>query len=67
LACTIQDQTSLALLDQLKQHLHTFLMAYNFAKRLKTLRGLCHTNLSVGSGGLSRSVFLSIQPIIPWD
>ncbi len=26
--------------DQLKQHLHTFLMAYNFAKRLKTLRGL---------------------------
>jgi hypothetical protein len=26
--------------DQLKQHLHTFLMAYNFAKRLKTLKGL---------------------------
>jgi transposase len=26
--------------SQLKQHLHTFLMAYNFAKRLKTLRGL---------------------------
>ena len=26
--------------DQLKQHLYTFLMAYNFAKRLKTLRGL---------------------------
>jgi hypothetical protein len=26
--------------DQLKQHLQTFLMAYNFAKRLKTLRGL---------------------------
>jgi len=26
--------------DQLRQHLHTFLMAYNFAKRLKTLRGL---------------------------
>ena len=25
---------------QLKQHLHAFLMAYNFAKRLKTLRGL---------------------------
>lgn len=26
--------------QHLKQHLHTFLMAYNFAKRLKTLRGL---------------------------
>ena len=25
--------------DHLKQHLHTFLMAYNFAKRLKTLKG----------------------------
>ena len=26
--------------EQLKQHLHTFLNAYNFAKRLKTLKGL---------------------------
>jgi transposase InsO family protein len=26
--------------DQLKQHLQTFLMAYNFARRLKTLKGL---------------------------
>ena len=26
--------------DHLKRHLHTFLMAYNFAKRLKTLKGL---------------------------
>jgi transposase InsO family protein len=26
--------------DHLKEHLHTFLMAYNFAKRLKTLIGL---------------------------
>jgi hypothetical protein len=26
--------------DQLKRHLHTFLMAYNLAQRLKTLRGL---------------------------
>jgi transposase-like protein len=26
--------------NELKQHLHAFLMAYNFAKRLKTLRGL---------------------------
>jgi hypothetical protein len=26
--------------DHLKQQLHTLLMAYNFAKRLKTLKGL---------------------------
>jgi transposase-like protein len=26
--------------DELKKHLHTFLMAYNFAKRLKVLKGL---------------------------
>jgi transposase InsO family protein len=26
--------------DHLKEHLYTFLMAYNFAKRLKTLKGL---------------------------
>jgi hypothetical protein len=26
--------------DHLKQHLHTFLTAYNFAKHLKTLKGL---------------------------
>ncbi len=26
--------------DQLKEHIQTFLMAYHFAKRLKTLHGL---------------------------
>jgi hypothetical protein len=26
--------------DHLKQHVHTFPMAYNFAKRRKTLKGL---------------------------
>ena len=26
--------------DRLKAHLHTFVMAYNFARRLKTLKGL---------------------------
>ena len=26
--------------QHLKEHLHAFLMAYNFAKRLKTLKGL---------------------------
>ncbi|GEM_PF-1562404 len=28
--------------DQLKEHVQTFLMAYNFAKRLKALRGLTY-------------------------
>ena len=26
--------------EQLKRHMHGFLMAYNFARRLKTLKGL---------------------------
>ena len=26
--------------DQLRQHLHAFVQAYNFARRLKTLKGL---------------------------
>jgi hypothetical protein len=26
--------------DQLREHLQSFIMAYNFAKRLKTLKGL---------------------------
>jgi len=26
--------------SQLKTHLHSFMMAYNFARRLKTLKGL---------------------------
>lgn len=26
--------------NQLKTHLHPFLMAYNFARRLKTMKGL---------------------------
>ena len=33
---TYYDQTP----QHLKEHLHAFLMAYNFVKRLKTLRGL---------------------------
>jgi len=26
--------------EQLKEHLHAFMMAYNFARRLKTLKGI---------------------------
>jgi transposase InsO family protein len=41
---TLKDATVKKYHDQtphhLKEHLHTFLMAYNFAKRLKTLKGL---------------------------
>jgi transposase InsO family protein len=35
---------------QLKAHAHAFLMAYNFAKRLKTLRGLNPTSTFATSG-----------------
>ena len=31
--------------DHLKRHLHTFLMAYTFAKRLKTLTDTLRTHL----------------------
>ena len=41
---TLKEATVKKFYDQthqhLKEHLHTFLMAYNFAKRLKSLRGL---------------------------
>jgi hypothetical protein len=41
---TLKDATGKKYHDQthqhLKEHLYTFLMAYNFAKRLKTLKGL---------------------------
>ena len=40
--------------DHLKQHLHTFLVAYNFAKRLKTLKGLT-CRLSPGRVGIGHS------------
>lgn len=36
--------------QQPRQHLGDFLAAYNFAKRLKTLRRLTHMNTSAKSG-----------------
>ena len=46
--------------EQLRQHLQTFLAAYNGAKRLKTLKGLtpheyickCWTENQIGSGSI---------------
>ena len=36
--------------DQLRAHLRDFVGAYNFARRLKTLRGLTHTSSSTRPG-----------------
>lgn len=36
--------------DHLEQHLQTFLGAYNYAKRLKTLKGLTSLNTSANAG-----------------
>jgi hypothetical protein len=49
--------------DQLRSHLADFVAAYNFAKRLKTLKGLTHTNTSARHGQKSRSASPSIQSI----
>ncbi len=39
--------------DQLREHLQSFIMAYNFAKRFKT--GSRHMNMSAKSGHRSQS------------
>jgi transposase InsO family protein len=51
--------------DHLKAHLQAFLMAYNFAKRLKTLKGLM--NASANAGRKSRNALPSTHAITPWD
>jgi transposase InsO family protein len=53
--------------QHLKEHLHAFQMAYNFAKRLKALKGLTPTNTSVNAGKKNRSVLPSIHAITLWD
>ena len=40
--------------QNLRDHLQTFLMAYNFAKRLKTLKGLTSYESSVNVGQKSQ-------------
>jgi len=53
---------------QLKRHLHTFLMAYNLARRLKTLRGLApRMSTSASSGRKTRNASIEILAITPWD
>ena len=48
--------------QQLREHLEAFLNAYNFAKRLKTLRGLIPTSTSAKLGQTSRGDLDTIQP-----
>jgi transposase InsO family protein len=48
---------------QLRSHLADFVRAYNFAKRLKTLKALPLTNTSAGSGQKSPSDSPSIPSI----
>ena len=48
--------------QQLREHLEAFLNAYNFAKRLKTLRGSLPTSTSAKLGQTSRGNSDTIQP-----
>jgi hypothetical protein len=53
---------------QLGEHLAAFLDAYNFAKRLKTLRGLTpYEARSVRRGQISQTASDMIQPTSPRD
>lgn len=49
--------------DQLRRLLRDLIEAYNFGRRLKTLKGLTHTSSSANSGLQSQTVSSSIQPI----
>ncbi len=52
---------------QLNEHLQTFLLAYNHARRLKRLRGQHRMNLCAPNG---RKILLSsskTRPSSPWD
>ena len=52
---------------RLRSHLDDFLSACNFARRLKTLRGLTPSNTSARSGHRSRKDSKLIYTIKPWD
>ena len=49
--------------DQLRRHLADFVLAYNFGRRLKTLRASRHTNTSANAGQTSRKDLPSILSI----
>lgn len=53
--------------DHLKEHLYAFLMAYHFAKRLKTLKALHLMSTSANAGRKSRNAFPLTHTITPWD
>ncbi len=54
--------------DELSQHLQAFLLAYNHAKRLKTLRtGLRRPNLSVLSGKRTQLSLSETRLISRWN
>jgi hypothetical protein len=53
--------------QHLKEHLYAFLTAYNFAKRLKTLRGLTPNEYTYSTGTKSQNALPSIRAITPWD
>jgi hypothetical protein len=51
--------------DHLKAHLHAFLLAYNFAKRRKTLKGLPPMSTSANAGKISQNAVRSLHTISP--
>jgi hypothetical protein len=53
--------------DHLKQHLHAFLRAYYFAKRLKTLKGLTPYEYLCKHGQPSPNASQSTHSTATWD
>ncbi len=53
--------------EQLKQHLHTFILMYNTVKRLKRLKGKHRTNLSCLNGNETKRSLRKIQTRKSWD
>jgi len=51
----------------IKEHLHNLLIAYNLAKRLKTLKGLTPYELSVIAGKKNPIILPSIHSVTLWD
>jgi hypothetical protein len=53
--------------QQLREHLTTFLLAYNFAKRLKTWKSLTLYEFICHQWQSSLNAFYPIRPISLWD
>ena len=56
-----------ASIKELRRHVSDWLIAYNFAKRLKTLKGLTPYESSAKSGQLSPNASQSTLPSTTWD